>query len=312
MSYHKNTKKEDFINVLKAIGEQATSKEIIIHLKNKLEISAAFKDDPDFVMNLLNLSVEDKQTKSEQQLQVINSQLELEKIKLQQIEREIELQKTLAKGQATQQSSKKDAKNLENLIKSAKTMESENKYKNTDYIYVEVIVDDTLLSATLDSGANSVIIIKKYFSEEKIINSEIVLKSESDEAGSTDASCNPVCLQNETEGENYVGVSGGDEQIDEGLYQGIIRESCSDFSSPVVVCEKKDVTMRLGIDYRKLNKEIIKDRYPLPIIEEVLDKLGNEKIFMTLDLKNAFFHVDVDEASRKYTVFVTKLANMNF
>ncbi|GFS59824.1 hypothetical protein TNCV_2806371 [Trichonephila clavipes] len=96
MSYHKNTRKEDSINVLKAIGEQATSKEIIIHLKNKLEKSAAFKDDPDFVMNLLNLSVEDIQTKSEQQLQVINSKLELEKIKLKQIDREIELQKPLA------------------------------------------------------------------------------------------------------------------------------------------------------------------------------------------------------------------------
>ncbi|GFU08416.1 hypothetical protein TNCV_2132591 [Trichonephila clavipes] len=59
--------------------------------KNKLEKSAAFKDDPDFVMNLLNLSVEDRHTKSEQQLQVINSQLELEKIKLKQIEREMEL-----------------------------------------------------------------------------------------------------------------------------------------------------------------------------------------------------------------------------
>ncbi|GFV91577.1 hypothetical protein TNCV_770431 [Trichonephila clavipes] len=70
MSYHKNTRKEDFINVLKAIGEQATSGEIIIHLKNKLEKSAAFKDDPDFVMNLLNLSVEDRQTKSKQQLQI--------------------------------------------------------------------------------------------------------------------------------------------------------------------------------------------------------------------------------------------------
>ncbi|GFX40198.1 retrovirus-related Pol polyprotein from transposon 17.6 [Trichonephila clavipes] len=64
--------------------------------------------------------------------------------------------------------------------------------------------------------------------------------------------------------------------------------------------------MRLCIDYRKLNKKIIKSRYPLPIIEEVLDKLGNGKIFTTLDLRNAFFHVDVDEASTKYTAFVTE------
>ncbi|GFS49445.1 hypothetical protein TNCV_2411601 [Trichonephila clavipes] len=100
MSYYKNTRKEDLTNVLKEIGEQATSKETIIRLKTKLGKSTVFKDDPDFVMNLLNLFVEDKQTKAEQQLQVNNSQLELEKIKLQQIEREMELQKTLAEEHA--------------------------------------------------------------------------------------------------------------------------------------------------------------------------------------------------------------------
>ncbi|GFX06130.1 integrase catalytic domain-containing protein [Trichonephila clavipes] len=118
MSFHKNTRKEDLINVLKEIGEQATSKETIIELKTKLEKSAAFKDDPDFVINLPNLSVEDRQAKAERQLQETNSQLELEKIKLQQIE----LQKALAEGQATQQSSKGDTNNLENLIKSVKTL----------------------------------------------------------------------------------------------------------------------------------------------------------------------------------------------
>ncbi|GFS98266.1 uncharacterized protein TNCV_4903111 [Trichonephila clavipes] len=76
MSFHKNTRKEDLINVLKEIGEQATSKETIIELKTKLEKSAAFKDDPDFVINLLNLSVEDRQAKAERQLQETNSQLD--------------------------------------------------------------------------------------------------------------------------------------------------------------------------------------------------------------------------------------------
>ncbi|GFV29142.1 hypothetical protein TNCV_4601741 [Trichonephila clavipes] len=101
-------------------------------------------------------------------------------------------------------------------------------------------------------------------------------------------------------------------QIDEWLEQGIIIESCFDFSSPVVVCKKKDGTVRLCIDYRRLNKKIIKDIYPLPIIKEVLDKLGNGKIFTTLDLKNAFFHVDVHEASRKYIAFVAETFQYEF
>ncbi|GFU87650.1 retrovirus-related Pol polyprotein from transposon 17.6 [Trichonephila clavipes] len=63
-----------------------------------------------------------------------------------------------------------------------------------------------------------------------------------------------------------------EKQIDEWLEQGIIRESCSYFSSPVVVRKKKDGTKRLCIDYRKLNKKIIKDRYPLPIIEKAADE----------------------------------------
>ncbi|GFU51216.1 uncharacterized protein TNCV_505901 [Trichonephila clavipes] len=129
MSYHKNAIKEDLINVLKEIGEQATSKETIIELKTKLEKSAAFKDDPDFVINPLNLSVEDRQAKAERQLQETNSQLELEKIKLQQIE----LQKSLAEGQAAQQSSKGDTNNLENLIKSVKTLTIQIRTKTENF-----------------------------------------------------------------------------------------------------------------------------------------------------------------------------------
>lgn len=58
------------------------------------------------------------------------------------------------------------------------------------------------------------------------------------------------------------------------------------------------------VDYRLLNKKIVKDRYPLPIIEDQLDSLQNAKLFSTLDLKNSFFHVPVDEQSRKYTAFI--------
>ncbi|GFW02264.1 integrase catalytic domain-containing protein [Trichonephila clavipes] len=77
---------------------------------------------PGLLKTIPILSVEDRQAKAERQLQETKSQLELEKIKLQQIEREIELQKALAEGQATQQSSKGDTNNLENLIKSVKTL----------------------------------------------------------------------------------------------------------------------------------------------------------------------------------------------
>lgn len=94
-------------------------------------------------------------------------------------------------------------------------------------------------------------------------------------------------------------------QVDEWLRDGIVRDSRSDYASPVVLVKKKDGTRRLCVDYRALNKKIIKDRYPLPIIDELLEKFCGAKVFSTLDLRNGFFHVDVDPTSIKYTSFVT-------
>ncbi|GFR14984.1 hypothetical protein TNCT_557251, partial [Trichonephila clavata] len=143
MSYHKCTRKEDLINVLNEIGEQVSSKETIVELKTKLENSKLFKDDPEFVMNLINLSIEDRQSKAEQQLQITNSQLELEKIKLQQIERETNSQLELEKIK------------LQQTDREIELQKAKSKGQ-----YVDVIVDDIPLIATLDSGANSVIINK--------------------------------------------------------------------------------------------------------------------------------------------------------
>ncbi|GFS99477.1 retrovirus-related Pol polyprotein from transposon 297 [Trichonephila clavipes] len=71
------------------------------------------------------------------------------------------------------------------------------------------------------------------------------------------------------------------------------------------IVKKKDGKSRVCIDYRRLNRKLIKDNYPLPLIDDILDCLQNAKIFTTLDLKNGFFHVAVNERSRKFTSFVT-------
>jgi len=91
-------------------------------------------------------------------------------------------------------------------------------------------------------------------------------------------------------------------QIDEWKREGIVRESVSDFASPVVLVKKKNGSHRLCVDYRMLNKKIIKDRYPLPLIEDQLDRLQDARVFSTIDLKNGFFHVRMDESSVKYRV----------
>lgn len=95
------------------------------------------------------------------------------------------------------------------------------------------------------------------------------------------------------------------DQVDQWLKDGIIEESESEFSSAVVLVKKRDGTPRLCIDYRRLNKVMIKDKFPLPLIEDLLDRLQNARVFGTIDHKNGFFHVPVAESSRKFTSFVT-------
>ncbi|KMQ91095.1 blastopia polyprotein [Lasius niger] len=101
-------------------------------------------------------------------------------------------------------------------------------------------------------------------------------------------------------------------QIDEWLRNGIVQPSISEYASPVVLVKKKDGTSRLCVDFRLLNKKIVKDRYPLPLIEDQLDALQNARVFSTLDLRNGFFHVRMDESSRKYTAFIVPDGHFEF
>lgn len=96
-----------------------------------------------------------------------------------------------------------------------------------------------------------------------------------------------------------------DKQIDEWIKDGIVREGSSDFASRVVVVKKKDGLDRVCIDYRKVNEKIIKDRFPTPLVEDVLDSLQESKVFSTIDLKNGFLHIPLHENSQKNLAFVT-------
>lgn len=103
-----------------------------------------------------------------------------------------------------------------------------------------------------------------------------------------------------------------EQEIKNWMDLGIIKPSCSDFSAPLVLCKKKDNSYRLCVDFRRLNKKIIKDRFPLPLIEDVLDSLDGANVFSTIDLRNAFFHVDVEEKCTKYLSFVTHNGQYEF
>ncbi|KAJ8041080.1 hypothetical protein HOLleu_11795 [Holothuria leucospilota] len=79
-----------------------------------------------------------------------------------------------------------------------------------------------------------------------------------------------------------------DEEIKKMLCSGVITPSQSPWSSPIVLVRKKDGSIRLCVDYRKLNEVTIKDAYPIPRIEDSLDSLCGSRWFTTLDLAQLF------------------------
>lgn len=96
------------------------------------------------------------------------------------------------------------------------------------------------------------------------------------------------------------------------LEAGVIRESESSFSSPIVVVRKKNGDIRLCIDYRKLNLQTVKDAYPLPNLEESLSALSGSKWFSVLDLKSGYYQIEMNEEDKAKTAFVTPIGFWEF
>ena len=96
------------------------------------------------------------------------------------------------------------------------------------------------------------------------------------------------------------------------LDKGIIRESTSPWSSPIILVKKKDGEMCFCIDYRKLNSVTIGQAHPLPRVDDILDSLGDAQYFSTLDLKSAYWQISVDEKDRHKTAFVTQRGLFEF
>ena len=89
------------------------------------------------------------------------------------------------------------------------------------------------------------------------------------------------------------------------LDQGVIKPSHSPYASPIVLARKKDGSLRMCIDYRRLNAKTCRDSFPLPRIEEALDSLKGAKYFSTLDLASGYNQIAVDEADKHKTAFIT-------
>lgn len=95
--------------------------------------------------------------------------------------------------------------------------------------------------------------------------------------------------------------------LDDMEEQDIIRKSCSEFASPLVLVWKKSGELRVCTDFRWLNARTVKDAHPLPHQSDILAALGGNALFCTMDLTSGFYNIPLHKDDQKYTAFTTPL-----
>jgi hypothetical protein len=95
-------------------------------------------------------------------------------------------------------------------------------------------------------------------------------------------------------------------QLADMLSKGLIHPNASPWGSTVLFVDKRDGTIRLCVDYRRLNEVTIKNKYPLPKIEDLFDQLNGAKVFSKIDLRTGYHQLKVRESDIPKTAFTTR------
>ena len=101
-------------------------------------------------------------------------------------------------------------------------------------------------------------------------------------------------------------------QLQELLEKGFIRPSVSPWGAPVLFVKKKDGTLRLCIDYRQLNRVTVKNKYPLPRVDDLFDQLQGAEVFSKIDLRSGYHQVKIAENDIPKSAFRTRYGHYEF
>ena len=101
-------------------------------------------------------------------------------------------------------------------------------------------------------------------------------------------------------------------QLEELQQSGFIRPSSSPWGAPVLFVKKKDGSMRMCVDYRALNEVTIKNKYPLPRIDDLFYQLKGAKYFSKIDMRSGYYQLKIKESDISKTAFVTRYGQFEF
>jgi hypothetical protein len=96
------------------------------------------------------------------------------------------------------------------------------------------------------------------------------------------------------------------------MERGWIKKSTFPAGAPILFVKKPDRSLRLCVDYRALNKLIIKNRHPLPLIDETIDRLAGTKMYIKLDLRDAYHRIKIKSSDEWKTAFRTRYRHYEY
>lgn len=103
-----------------------------------------------------------------------------------------------------------------------------------------------------------------------------------------------------------------EKQVAKLLKNGVIQHSTSSFASPAILVQKKDLTSRLCIDYRRLNSMTVPRKFPVPIIDELVDELTEAHWFSKLDLREGYHQIRLAPGEEHKTTFYTHSGHFEY